>query len=968
MKLLRTIKKRFSGQPTNGRRPERHRARLAVEMLESRITPTVTLTPNGHLVVAGDDGSGGGQSHNDDQIIMFTNVAGGVVADLNGQPFGYKPGQVTSTEVDPGGGNNTVELLATPAFVPITVNCNNHSPTGSDSVVVGNGDLNALQGQITVNIGTEAALPSVQVQDQNNTGHDTYTITQSTISRPGWAGLSFSTTLLNLTLQGESGGNTYLIDGTPLIPGSIFGYFDLIGGPGINTFDVGDGNLDSIQTSVSISSTNSQDNVVVNDESASAGHAYYVAGYGGSVHVNRDDQFMDIVQASPNNSITLVGAGNDNFTVRPENGRPGRLQLFPLGGQNTLVVDDSDTIIDQCAVDQSKITQTDEAGATMEVDYNSVFQSVTVNGSHGNGGSFDVNSVAPGVAVTINPRASFGDTFVDVGNSTDGLGDIKGRLSVAATGTEPLTLTLHDHASTIGRQFVVTNQRVSFGTSQVSYSGITNLQLDGSAGGNNFAVLSTALGVTTTINAGPLGDAIEAGQGTFSTVDNCLGPLVINGQRGTTVTVADQGAHDPETYTLSTASSGETLSRSNGLVVTCNFIRSLTVNGGLGGDDFVDQAIPTSLVTTFNGGSGLNSLGATEGFGHLTGWHITGPGDGRVGTRLFFTGMHDLVGTGAFNDFEFLAGGSIAGTIAGAGGQGNTLGYGNESGPVTVDVQTGAAPQINGGAAGGFRGITNFQGSTAPANKLIGPDANTTWTISNANSGAWITGGRNFEFGRFPNLVGGSGLDVFAFTVGGSLSGTLDGGTAPLHEGNWLNYSALTTPVTVNLQTGKATGVAGAVANIQNVHGGNGGNTLTGDAQGNILIGGAGNNVITGGTGASILIGDAGAGTITGGSGGDILIGGSTVYDPMNVPDEAALMNILAEWQSSDSYATRFSDINTGTGGGLNGTARLNGTTVLKNNKVDVLTAAALPGLDWFFQGPGDILHHVEPGEHVSNI
>ena len=209
---------------------------------------------------------------------------------------------------------------------------------------------------------------------------------------------------------------------------------------------------------------------------------------------------------------------------------------------------------------------------------------------------------------------------------------------------------------------------------------------------------------------------------------------------------------------------------------------------------------------------------------------------------------------------------------------------------------------------------------------------------------------------------------MFAFTVGGSLSGTLDGGTAPLHEGNWLNYSALTTPVTVNLQTGKATGVAGAVANIQNVHGGNGGNTLTGDAQGNILIGGAGNNVITGGTGASILIGDAGAGTITGGSGGDILIGGSTVYDPMNVPDEAALMNILAEWQSSDSYATRFSDINTGTGGGLNGTARLNGTTVLKNNKVDVLTAAALPGLDWFFQGPGDILHHVEPGEHVSNI
>jgi hypothetical protein len=112
----------------------------------------------------------------------------------------------------------------------------------------------------------------------------------------------------------------------------------------------------------------------------------------------------------------------------------------------------------------------------------------------------------------------------------------------------------------------------------------------------------------------------------------------------------------------------------------------------------------------------------------------------------------------------------------------------------------------------------------------------------------------------------------------------------------------------------------------------------------------------------------AGAGTITGGSGSDILIGGSTIYDPMNVVNEAALMSILAEWQSSDSYATRFSDINTGTGGGLNGRAKLNGSTVLKNNSIDVLTGASLPGLDWFFQGPGDILHNVEPGEHVTKI
>jgi len=158
------------------------------------------------------------------------------------------------------------------------------------------------------------------------------------------------------------------------------------------------------------------------------------------------------------------------------------------------------------------------------------------------------------------------------------------------------------------------------------------------------------------------------------------------------------------------------------------------------------------------------------------------------------------------------------------------------------------------------------------------------------------------------------------------------------------------------------------VANIQNVHGGNGGNKLTGDAQGNILIGGTGNDTILGGKGASILIGDAGADTVTGGSANDILIGDTTIYDAMTGVNEAVLMSILAEWQSSDSYATRFHDINTGTGGGLNGRAKLNfGTTVLAAASADVLTAASTATLDWFFQGPDDTLHNVKPGEHINN-
>jgi uncharacterized repeat protein (TIGR01451 family) len=507
---------------------------------------------------------------------------------------------------------------------------------------------------------------------------------------------------------------------------------------------------------------------------------------------------------------------------------------------------------------------------------------------------------------------------------------------------------------------------------------VSSIEVDtASAGGAVVTVVATPASVPLTINSGGSGDEVDARSGDavhgpfIGTVDAILGPLTVNGlpDGHTTFIVNDQSVSTPQTYTLTgTATGGEVLSRSGGLVATCNTVSSITVNGGSGGNQFLDKVLPTSLVT-FNGGSGSNSLSATEGPGHVTSWVITGAGSGHVGNALVFTGMHDLLGQGNVDDFKFFAGGSIAGTITGGGGRDNLLSYANEAGPVTVNLQTRAAPQIAGGAPGGFSGITELEGSTAVNNTLIGPDADTTWTISAANGGAGSAGSFAFLFSQFQNLVGGAGVDVFHFSAGGSLSGSLDGGAAPGHQGNWLDYSALAAPITVNLQTGTATGVAGGVTKIQNVHGDDGGNTLTGNNQGNILIGGTGNDKITGGSGASLLIGDAGPDTITGGSGGDILIGDATSFDTMTAANEQALMAFLAEWQSADSYTTRFFDINTGTGGGLNGTFKLNfGTTVLDDHAADTLIAApSTVALDWFFKGTGDVLQNVEPGEHINN-
>ena len=158
--------------------------------------------------------------------------------------------------------------------------------------------------------------------------------------------------------------------------------------------------------------------------------------------------------------------------------------------------------------------------------------------------------------------------------------------------------------------------------------------------------------------------------------------------------------------------------------------------------------------------------------------------------------------------------------------------------------------------------------------------------------------------------------------------------------------------------------------------GGGGNDVLVGGNGNDLLVGGNGNDVLTAGTGRDILIGGFGRDNINGGSGGDILIGDGTTFDAATPENERAMFAILNEWKSVDTYATRFRSINSGTGSGAIlgtkadlGGARLNfGTTVRNDVAFDILTAVArIAPEDWFFQGAGDTLVNVQPGEHINN-
>ncbi len=119
------------------------------------------------------------------------------------------------------------------------------------------------------------------------------------------------------------------------------------------------------------------------------------------------------------------------------------------------------------------------------------------------------------------------------------------------------------------------------------------------------------------------------------------------------------------------------------------------------------------------------------------------------------------------------------------------------------------------------------------------------------------------------------------------------------------------------------------------------------------MIGSPARNTLTDtGTGYNILIGGGSTDALTG-DGNDILIGGATSYEANTSANIAALDAILAEWDSSDAYATRISKISSGVG--LGGTDAFNSSTVQPDTVLSTLSdgSASAPN-DWFIVGPPD--------------
>lgn len=329
-------------------------------------------------------------------------------------------------------------------------------------------------------------------------------------------------------------------------------------------------------------------------------------------------------------------------------------------------------------------------------------------------------------------------------------------------------------------------------------------------------------------------------------------------------------------------------------------------------------------INRVRGGSGVNVLTSNN---FANEWTIDGINSGTLNlgqaSEVVFAGFPVLNGGSSIDRFNFKPSGSVSRVDGKAGN--DWLVYSQYASAATVNLQNKTAT----GLTSTWAGIESAIGSDG-ASTVIGPNATTLWDVVGPNMG----NAGSFFFQAFPNLIGGTATDTFAFRNSGSVYGSIDGKSGI----NALDYSGALTRVVVNLQTAKATSVGGSIANIRNI---------TGSSYDDILIGDALANAISGGGGRNLIIGRNGVDTLIGGSEGDILIGGRTAYDA----NDLALITLMQIWTDRNrSYQERINALQTGVNyieAGTTKRASLTSTNVFDDQAVDTLNGGA--GVDWYF-------------------
>ena len=345
---------------------------------------------------------------------------------------------------------------------------------------------------------------------------------------------------------------------------------------------------------------------------------------------------------------------------------------------------------------------------------------------------------------------------------------------------------------------------------------------------------------------GSTGDDTLLGEAGADTLLGGAGNDVLDGGLGSDVLDGGEGSRDSADYSARTQAIHVTLAGTTVATVRVNGVAEDSLSG-------VEYLLGGSAADTFVGDGGHNIFAGNAGDDTLL---------GVAGADVLFAddGKDRLDGGDGIDRVDFVLESTAAAELSGVGVR------------VTLNGATAAQATFNGIATDTLLNIENLVGSgfddiltgDSLTNLLFGYLGND--TLDGAGGNDTLIGGDGVDV-----LNGGTGIDTASFTYTGADPELVE------------FYDAYSTqaPIALTLAGASAASytqngiLAGTLRNIENVAGGLGDDTVTGDGLANRLAGDAGADTLNGDGADDILLGDAGDDTLAGAAGNDTLFGGT---------------------------------------------------------------------------------------------
>jgi Ca2+-binding RTX toxin-like protein/subtilisin-like proprotein convertase family protein len=652
----------------------------------------------------------------------------------------------------------------------------------------------------------------------------------------------------------------------------------------------------------------------------------------------------DTLNGFTGNDTLIGGLGDDTYTFSAATAGLEADVVTELADQGTDTLNFAAQTVGVTLNINNNAIQNVHTNRTLKLNSFSTFENVI-----GGSGSDVLTGNALANTLTGNGGA---DTFNGfTGNDTliGGLGDDTYTFSVPTAGLEADVVTELTGQGTDTLNFAALTVGV---TLNINNNAVQNVHTNRTLKLNSFSTFENVVGGS--------GSDVLTGNALANTLTGNGGSDTLNGFTGNDTLIGGLG---DDTYTFSAATAGLEADVVTELADqgtdTLNFAAQ-TVGVTLNINNNAIQNVHTNRTLKLNSFSTFENVIGGSGSDVLTGNALANTLTGNGGADTFngFTGNDTLIG-GLGDDtytFSVPTAGLEADVVTELTGQGtDTLNFAALTVGVTLNINNNAVQNVHTNRTLKLNSFSTFENVVGGS----GSDVLTGNSLANTLTG---NGGSDTLNGFTGNdtLIGGLGDDTYTFSVP-TAGAEADVVTELANQGtDTLNFSTLTTAVTLNLELTGAQEVhlnrtlaLNLVNSFENAIGGSGADVLRGNALANSLSGGNGNDilvgldgidVLTGGVGNDILVGGRGADNLNGNQGEDLLIAGFTLS--AGVEDSGTfLTTVSTTWFEAGTFATRRTALIP---------VLVPASTVINDAEADTLTSSLDLSLDWLFAAVAD--------------